>query len=314
MGNFFKLAGATFTLGLLTAGCAEIQLGSHAAKRIANNISPPANATTQKVDPDGYRRTTGVYKVGSPYQVGGVWYHPKEQRNYDETGIASWYGPDFHGKATANGEAFDMNDVSAAHQTLPLPTMVRVTNLENGRSLLVRINDRGPFVNGRIIDLSRRSAQLLGFHDKGTAKVRVTVVQSESERFVAKKPTTTPEEETLVSAAPRESIVATELPPPNGVAEAAPTPSRTIDPALRVDPVKDTKIYVQAGAFTAADRANRVRDSLKGFGPATVIKANVQGQDFHRVRIGPLSTVSEADTLLTRIIGSGHGEARIVVD
>lgn len=122
----------------------------------------------------------GIYKLGKPYKVNGVWYFPKEDYKYDEIGIASWYGPGFHTKTTANGELFDMNLVSAAHKTLPLPSVVRVTNIENGRSLLIRVNDRGPFVNDRIIDLSRKAAELLGFLSTGTAKVRVELMPEES--------------------------------------------------------------------------------------------------------------------------------------
>ncbi len=112
-------------------------------------------------------------KIGRPYQINGVWYVPARQDNYHKTGVASWYGAKFHGRSTANGEVFDMNAISAAHTTLPLPSIVRVTNLENGRSLTVRVNDRGPFVDGRIIDLSRAAARALGFEQAGTARVRV---------------------------------------------------------------------------------------------------------------------------------------------
>ena len=118
---------------------------------------------------------SGAFKVGKPYQVAGQWYYPKIDYGYEERGLASWYGPNFHGKPTANGETFDMRKVSAAHKTLPLPSVVRVTNLENGRSIVVRINDRGPFIRGRIIDLSKRAAELLGFADKGTAMVEVRI-------------------------------------------------------------------------------------------------------------------------------------------
>ncbi|WP_286831392.1 MULTISPECIES: septal ring lytic transglycosylase RlpA family protein [Kordiimonas] len=115
-------------------------------------------------------------KVGKPYKIAGVWYTPAEQPNYDEVGYASWYGRDFHGKKTANGEIYNMNALTAAHKTLPLPTYVKVTNLENGRTILLRVNDRGPFVKGRIIDISRRGAQLLGFDKQGVTKVRVQAV------------------------------------------------------------------------------------------------------------------------------------------
>lgn len=123
----------------------------------------------------------GHYKLGSPYQVGGRWYYPRDERDYQETGMASWYGPGFHNKRTANGERFDENGVSAAHRTLPMPSHVEVANLENGRRLVVRINDRGPFVGDRIIDLSRRAAQLLGIEAKGTARVRLRRVYPDRE-------------------------------------------------------------------------------------------------------------------------------------
>lgn len=128
----------------------------------------------------------GAYKVGGSYQVEGQWYYPKVDLAYDERGLASWYGPKFDGKKTANGEIYDMTLVSAAHKTLPLPSVVRVTNLQNGRSLVIRINDRGPFVRGRIIDLSRRAAELLGFSTQGTAMVQVRVLPEESRQAARK--------------------------------------------------------------------------------------------------------------------------------
>ena len=118
----------------------------------------------------------GNYRVGKPYTVAGRVYIPEEDVNYSATGIASWYGDAFHGRYTANGEIFDMGSISAAHKTLPLPSYVRVTNLANKRSIVVRVNDRGPFAHDRVIDLSNKTAQLLGFHSRGTAKVKVDYV------------------------------------------------------------------------------------------------------------------------------------------
>ena len=131
-------------------------------------------------DASGFVRSRGYYKVGAPYQVNGVWYSPRVDYAYDETGTASWYGEAFNGKSTANGETFDLTQVSAAHKTLQLPSVVEVTNLRNGRALKVRVNDRGPFAGDRIIDLSRRAAQLLGFERAGTAPVRVQIMKEES--------------------------------------------------------------------------------------------------------------------------------------
>jgi len=118
----------------------------------------------------------GVYHVGQPYTVAGRVYVPEENPHYSAVGIASWYGDDFHGRETANGEIFDADSLSAAHPTLPLPSYVRVTNLSNGRSLIVRVNDRGPYAANRIIDVSRKAAHLLGFTVRGTAWVRVEYV------------------------------------------------------------------------------------------------------------------------------------------
>jgi rare lipoprotein A len=123
---------------------------------------------------------SGSYKVGRPYTVGGITYTPREEPTYSETGIASWYGPNFHGKRTANGEVFDRNLLTAAHRTLPMPSAVRVTNLDNGRSVIVRVNDRGPFARGRIIDLSEAAAEQLGYRNNGVAKVRVEGLGEES--------------------------------------------------------------------------------------------------------------------------------------
>ena len=128
-----------------------------------------ACASTPKPPP----RVAGAVKIGKPYDVMGVRYYPADDRDYNERGIASWYGPGFHALSTANGERYNQDDVTAAHKTLPMPSWVEVENLDNGRKLVLRINDRGPFVAGRIIDLSRKSAQLLGVDKAGLAKVRV---------------------------------------------------------------------------------------------------------------------------------------------
>jgi rare lipoprotein A len=113
------------------------------------------------------------YRVGKPYEINGRWYYPAEQPDYDEVGTASWYGEQFHNHYTADGEVFDMNLPSAAHKTLPLPCMVEVTNLANGRKIVVRVNDRGPFYGDRLIDMSKEAAIELGFYGHGTAQVRV---------------------------------------------------------------------------------------------------------------------------------------------
>jgi rare lipoprotein A len=134
----------------------------------ANMLSPRVVKIGDPVPKGG-----GVYKLGAPYVAGGKWYTPVADVHYDEVGLASWYGDFFHGRRTANGEVYDMEALSAAHPTLPLPTYAKVTNLSNNRSVVVRINDRGPYKEGRIIDLSRKAAELLGFYGHGTTAVRV---------------------------------------------------------------------------------------------------------------------------------------------
>ncbi|HEX6442085.1 MAG TPA: septal ring lytic transglycosylase RlpA family protein [Stellaceae bacterium] len=130
----------------------------------------------------GYRPGHPMYKVGPSYQINGVWYYPKVDYDYDQNGTASWYGPGFDKQVTANGEIYDMNGLTAAHKTLPLPSIVQVTNLQNGRALQLRVNDRGPYVGDRVIDLSRRAAQLLGFEGAGTAPVNVKILKEPSIR------------------------------------------------------------------------------------------------------------------------------------
>ncbi len=125
-------------------------------------------------------KSSGSFKVGNPYKIAGKRYTPRETYDYNESGIASWYGPNFHGKLTANGEIYDQHALTAAHKTLQIPSILRVTNLENGRSVIVRVNDRGPYSKGRIIDMSSRGADLLQFKNNGTAKVRLQLLPAES--------------------------------------------------------------------------------------------------------------------------------------
>jgi len=279
-------------------------------------------------------QTRGVYKIGQPYQINGVWYYPAEDLTYDETGIASWYGEDFHGKFTANGEIFDLNALSAAHRTLPMPSIVQVTNLDNGRTLKLRVNDRGPYARGRIIDVSRRAAQLLGFESPGIAKVRVQILAPESiqAKLLAQRAsgqqavaaaTAVPLAPVAVETlqAPPGVQVASQAPPPPRSAAATPPPINApiVAPAPLPEQVtnvrvRPTNIYVQAGAFSNGENASRLKARLASFGNVRVTDATVNGVNLYRVRIGPLGSVDEADRMLDRIVGAGMPEARIVVD
>ncbi len=126
----------------------------------------------------------GHFKIGNPYQVFGVSYFPQNYENYEEIGTASWYGDEFHGKRTANGEVYNMGSMTAAHPTLPLPSMVRITNLRNGKEAIVRVNDRGPFSKSRVIDVSERAADLLGFKGQGTTEVKVELLRNDTDELL----------------------------------------------------------------------------------------------------------------------------------
>lgn len=161
-------AGACAGLGLLLAHCSNSpQIDPRYGVAASERVVPPGD-----IVPKG----GGTYRVGQPYVVAGQVYVPQDDPNYRAEGLASWYGDDFHGRFTANGEIFDKDGISAAHPTLPLPSYVRVTNLRNGKSLIVRVNDRGPYAHNRIIDVSTRAARLLGFYDRGTVPVQVEYV------------------------------------------------------------------------------------------------------------------------------------------
>jgi rare lipoprotein A len=178
---------------LLGSGCSRSDRPQSGMERAGSSV--PAS---RRVIADGQPipKGGGRYKVGDPYQVDGQWHTPSEDTGYDRVGTASYYAADFHGRRTANGEIFDMSALSAAHPTLPLPSLVYVTNMENGHTLLVRVNDRGPYVNNRVIDVSRAAARYLGFETKGTAKVRVryagraplTGDDRQEQRFLAGQP------------------------------------------------------------------------------------------------------------------------------
>lgn len=131
-------------------------------------------------------RYVGYYKVGNPYKIEGILYHPQEYEEYEEVGVASWYGEQFDGKLTANGEIYNLDSMTAAHQTLPLPCVVLVTNLQNGRQVKVRVNDRGPFAKSRIIDLSKKAAGILGYRDSGTATVKVEYLAQDTQKLLKK--------------------------------------------------------------------------------------------------------------------------------
>lgn len=232
------------------------------------------------------------YKIGKPYKIRGQWYYPAEDYGYSEVGTASWYGEDFHAKYTANGEVYNMHTLTAAHRTLPLPSIVRVTNLENGRSLVLRVNDRGPFAKNRIIDISKRGAQLLGFQNKGTAKVRVEIMAEESKDL----------KQAILNKT--ETKLAQQLPEDNAGAVRSYTSQQSLK----------GKYFVQAGSFSSREVADDLTARLTRFGNISTMPADVNGNRYYRVRMGPYTCEADARKALAQIENFGVAGAAVIKD
>jgi rare lipoprotein A len=231
------------------------------------------------------------YGNKSPYSVLGENYRVLPTANgYAERGLASWYGNKFHGYMTSDFERYDMYAYTAAHKTLPLPSYARVTNLENNRSVIVRVNDRGPFVQNRIIDLSYVAAVKLGVWPKGTAMVEVRGIDPAHPDRNAPDRGAEPQ---------RNSAVSTR-------SSAAATPQKTPKPAL----------YLQVGAFSERANAERAAAKVRAahLGQVQVVEVQVNSKTVQRVRLGPLKDADEVDRLTPRLRDVGLGEPRVAVD
>lgn len=270
----------------------------------------------------------GRNHVGKPYQVAGRWFTPKEQPNYDKTGPASWYGEAFNRRKTSNGEWFDMTRLTAAHPTLPLPSYVKVTNLDNGRDVIVRVNDRGPFVGPRIIDMSKRSAEVLDFKRKGKANVRVQYIgpaplddngthlvamNKELQRGTSLK--------RMIAAADKSrgkvrstDVMVAEAPVKKkkqaNVETVAYTPP-AMDPPVTGSGV-ETSYFVQVGSFADPVNAERARDMFASAWPVQFMELSGTQGSVYRVRLGPISSQDDANTALEGAIASGYPDARLV--
>lgn len=255
------------------------------------------------------------YKVGKPYKINGRWYRPAHDPDYDEIGVASWYGPQFHGRKTANGEIFDMNLLSAAHTTLPMPSMAEVENLENGRRVTVRVNDRGPFAGDRMIDLSREAARRLGFEKQGLARVRVRYLgpaplraqapsnQADATRYAAYAAQKHPQRRTQathmatampVAAQPAATVFETAPPPqiikanlevetpaarvvePQPVVAPAPVPVAVASAGALVDNSPVDKLYViRIAALSKLDNLSALEAQMEPIGPLRLSRVEV---------------------------------------
>lgn len=296
---------------VLLSGCTEIMLGSHVWKK---------GTTKGDCAPEGYQ------KVGNPYLIDGVRYTPIEtSQGYSERGIASWYGDDFHGKATANGECYNMYAFTAAHRTLPLPTIARITNLENNRSVVVKINDRGPFARGRILDLSYAAAQSLGVVRNGTAPVLVEAIGgphhekkglfggSSSSRPALALGKNDTMAETLPSYSPQamkeEDLLSA---PAYGLPAPPPVEERKLTSTV---PLKNSLVYVQVGAYAEQQRANSQLKAMNNAGvDGRTDTLHSAGRALHRVRSGPYKTIAEAEAALAKLSNAGFSGAQIKVE
>jgi rare lipoprotein A len=320
---------------MVTAAAASLAACA-TAERAAPGMSEaePAAPTARphaRSHPRPYARTNpSGQKIGKPYQVNGVWYVPREQPDYDEVGVASWYGEAFHNKTTAIGEPFDMYAVTAAHTTLPLPSIVEVTNLENGRRLRVRVNDRGPFVGNRIIDLSREGARRLGYVDRGLARVRVRYVgpapllgpsagvrvASASER---RRPATTrpaadpgaPAPMARASLSFRDQASFTGAKAPASVSRMEVLP--TLSSARRQADQPDAAAYrIQAGSFRDEGRARRAASRLSKVAPSVVEPIERDGVTLWRVTVQGPPDQLQAYNLRKQVADAGFADARVV--
>ena len=244
-----------------------------------------------------------------PYQVRGRWYHPKEQPNYDEVGQASWYGSYHHGRSTSTGERFDMNALTAAHKTLPLPSLVEVTNRANGRRVILRVNDRGPFVDGRIIDLSRGAAEELGLLQQGVGDVRV--------RYVGRAPrqgggTSLRRAEVDNAPQPRAQVQAqaTQSSGPRPYYETVTTSSPPAPAYAATPPAALNAYWVQAGAYSDRRGADRVARRLGD--KAVVQNIDRDGRALFRVVVGPWPDAGAAERARQAVVARGFGDALLI--
>ncbi|QLC21486.1 septal ring lytic transglycosylase RlpA family protein [Parasphingopyxis sp. CP4] len=309
---------------------------------------PPASAGGQGPITGELVSDTPV-RIGAPYTIDGRTYTPSDPSHYDEVGLASFYGEELGGRPTANGEIFRPAGISAAHRTLPLPSYVEVTSLQTGRSILVRVNDRGPFAGNRIIDLSIGAARLLGFVEQGTAPVRVRRVQpNEGDRTrlrggQAARPRLDASPQLLTAlraqyergggiipqAVPSPDAPATtrtvNAPPsaptngnPSGPgvswenANSPPSATATTTPIGTPPPTAapSGEYYVQLGAFSNANNAQRLANRARSLGAVRIMTAG----DIRRVRLGPYATQAIARQALSRARSAGFGDARVLRD
>ena len=297
------LCGILLGISLTLGGCSNTP----------NKMDPFAGTGSPRYEGAGEIPTGGGrYHIGEPYQVAGRWFTPKEQPGYDKTGPASWYGEAFHRRKTSNGEWFDMNDLTAAHPTLPLPSYAKVTNIENGATVVVRINDRGPFVGPRIIDLSKQTAVALGFLKQGKTNVRVQYIgpaplDDNGSHLLAMN------QELQRGTSLKQMIAAADT---NGspTYRIAKTKTRQTEfsTAAAVTPASVTNYYVLAGLFADQNNAESLAQQLLAVGEVQIVQRRGNDGALYQVRVGPLGDEAAAQTTLDQVYEFGLPDAHIV--
>lgn len=282
-------------LALALAACAG-------GKDSAPKSSRTATAAPPAVSSHGPSR----YKVGRPYVIAGKRHYPSERFVHTETGRASWYGPGFHGKRTANGERFDQRAMTAAHRTLQMPSIVRATNIGNGRSVVLRVNDRGPYHGGRVLDVSEAAAEALNFKHLGTAIVRIDVLEQPSREAarLAQEGASVAELEALRARAAARPVTSPSPPPPTVVASATPP---------RPAPPPSEQAYVQAGAFAEIDNARKLAARAAPYGEAEILPLFTGDKRLYRVRLGPYPDIAAAGRAVAQLAEVGVARAHVVV-
>ena len=255
-----------------------------------------------------------IYKIGKKYNVGGKYYYPKKDLYYNKTGIASWYGPKFHGKLTANGEIYNQYALTAAHKTLPLPSAVKVTNLKNNKSIVLRINDRGPFVNDRIIDLSSKAADILDLKREGTGLVRVQILREKS-LYLEKlaKQGSFPEINDLKE---------TELPNITIPSKVAVKIKDTKNQKIVTKKInynlknlnKEYKIYIKLASFSSKKNAEIMKKKVSYIDKVKIYKIYKMNRTLYQVKAGPFLSVEKVDQLHSLLLQKGMQGAKIIIE
>ncbi len=297
---------------ILLSSCTSVELAANLGKKVI-------------FDKNKFKKTSNaIYKVGKPYKVNGKKYYPKKNLNYDEKGIASWYGPKFHGKPTANGEIFNQYKLTAAHKTLPIPSAVKVTNLKNNLSLIIRINDRGPFVNDRIIDLSYQSAKELKLLDAGTGFVRVQLLRPESillEKLAKNGQFPEIDEVTKKTIPPINQVNFSNV----SIKKIGATKSKNIKFDKTLEKVekkvqvlkmrgKKYQIWIQIASFSNKKSANILKSKFKSIKNININKVKIKGKTLYRVRVGPYSNINNSKEIYNFLIKNGMEGTKIFVE